>query len=76
MLLHRKKMVEIAKALLSDARLLILDEVTASFSEVETENLFRIIEKLKSSGLAVVFISNKLEEVLKISDKIFNYSRW
>ena len=66
----QKKMVEIAKALLLDVNVLILDEVTAFFTEVETQRLFEIIEKLKDRGLAVIFISHKIEEVLQISDRI------
>lgn len=66
----QKKMVEIAKALLSDVKLLILDEVTASFTDPEIETFIDTINKLKSSGLAIVFISHKLEEVLKVSDRI------
>ena len=66
----QKKMVEIAKALLYDVKVLILDEVTAAFTEPEIMNLFGIIQKLKESGVAVIFISHKIEEVLQISDRI------
>lgn len=66
----QKKMVEIAKALMFNVKVLILDEVTAPFTEPETNNLFRIIEKLRSSGVAVVFISHRIEDVVRISDRI------
>ncbi|MDD5017447.1 MAG: sugar ABC transporter ATP-binding protein [Eubacteriales bacterium] len=66
----QKKMVEIAKALLSDVKVLIFDEATAPLSEPEIQKVFEIIEKLKKTGIAIVYISHKLEEVLQISDRI------
>jgi len=63
-------MVEIAKALLMDVSVLILDEVTAYFTEEETQKLFKNLEMLKDKGLAIIFISHKIEEVLRISDRI------
>ena len=65
----QRRIVEIAKALMSDVKLLIFDEVTSQYTEQETENLLRIIKKIKDQ-LSIVYISHKLEEVLQISDKI------
>lgn len=64
------QLVEIARALLSDARILIMDEPTASLSASETDSLFRVIEKLKAGGTSIVYISHRLDEVFRISDRI------
>jgi ribose transport system ATP-binding protein len=65
-----KQMVEIAKAVGRDARVLIMDEPTAVLSAGETETLFEQIRRLTAKGVAVVFISHKLDEVLRISDRV------
>ncbi|MEI7920377.1 MAG: sugar ABC transporter ATP-binding protein [Planctomycetota bacterium] len=65
-----KQIVEIARALASDARVLLLDEPTSSLSEADTERLFQAIERLKKRGLAIVFISHALEEVDRVADRI------
>lgn len=65
-----RQMVEIAKAVDKNCRLLIMDEPNSSLSEHESEVLFRIIRKLRNEGMAIVYISHKLEEVLLISDRI------
>ncbi|MEC9488501.1 MAG: ABC transporter ATP-binding protein, partial [Halanaerobium sp.] len=62
--------VEILKAFYRDVDLLILDEPTAVLTPQETEQMFKIINKLKEEGMTVIFISHKLEEVLYISDRI------
>lgn len=62
--------VEILKALYKGAELLVLDEPTAALTDLETVGLFDIIEKLTSEGKSVIFISHKMREVLKISDRI------
>jgi len=62
--------VEIIKALLRDARLLILDEPTAVLTPQETEDLFSIMRSLQKSGHSVLFITHKLKEVLPIADRI------
>jgi simple sugar transport system ATP-binding protein len=62
--------VEIVKALVREARVLILDEPTAVLTPAETEDLFRIIRQLKDGGTSVVFISHKLREVQAIADTI------
>jgi general nucleoside transport system ATP-binding protein len=62
--------VEIIKALLRDARMLVLDEPTAVLTPGETEDLFQIMRQLRDSGRSIVFISHKLREVQAIADKI------
>ncbi len=65
-----KQMVEIAKALSRDARVLIMDEPTAALTTRETEVLFRQIERLKAHGTAILYTSHKLDEVAEIADRI------
>lgn len=65
-----KQMVEIAKALLRDAKLIIMDEPTAVLTSRETENLFTQVERLRREGVAVVFVSHKLDEVKRIADRV------
>ena len=62
--------VEILKALYRGAELLVLDEPTAALTDMEVEGLFSIIEKLKEENKSVIFISHKMREVLRISDRI------
>ena len=66
----QQQMVEIAKALSYDTKLLIMDEPTSSLAATEIDNLFSIVRDLKSNGIAVVFISHKLDEMLEISERI------
>lgn len=66
----QQQMIEIAKALLTNASLLIMDEPTSSLSDRETTKLFGIIRELKSRGISVIFISHKLDEVFEITDRI------
>jgi ribose transport system ATP-binding protein len=65
-----QQLIEIAKALTLNARLLILDEPTAALGGAETELLFRQIERLKSEGVGIIYISHRLEEIRKIADRI------
>ena len=65
-----QQLVEIAKALTKNARILVLDEPTSSLTETETANLFGILRDLRAKGLTCVFISHKLKEVFEISDRI------
>lgn len=65
-----QQLVEIAKALILDAKILIMDEPTSSLSGVEVEQLVKIIEQLRSEGIAIVFISHRLEEVRRIADRV------
>ena len=65
-----KQRLEILKTLFNDCRLLILDEPTASLTPQESNGLFKSIRKMVSSGLGVIIISHKLNEIIKISDRI------
>lgn len=65
-----QQMVEIAKALSQDAKLLILDEPTASLTIEEVKVLFDVLRKLKSIGITIVFISHRIDEVLAIADRV------
>ena len=65
-----KQLIEIARALWGDVRLLIMDEPTSSLGEREVDRLFEIIGLLRSRGIAVVYISHKLEEVFRIADRV------
>ena len=62
--------VEIAKAVSANCKVLILDEPTSSLTSNEVEALFRIIEDLKRDGVAIVYISHKMDEILRISDEV------
>lgn len=62
--------VEIAKAVSANCRVLILDEPTSSLTQNEVEALFRIVEDLKAKGVAIVYISHKMDEILRISDEV------
>lgn len=64
------QLTEIAKALHQDARVLIMDEPTASLSRKESEILFSLIERLKSQGVAIIYISHRMDEIHAISDRI------
>ena len=66
----QQQMVEIAKSLVHDPRLLILDEPTSSLSEAETLILFRVIADLKKSGVTVLYISHRMREVFAICDQV------
>ena len=66
----RQQIVEIAKALAQDARILIMDEPTSALSAAEVEILFRVIGELKAHGVAIVYISHRLEELVRIGDYI------
>ncbi|MCQ2379203.1 MAG: ATP-binding cassette domain-containing protein, partial [Victivallaceae bacterium] len=62
------QIVELLKALRRHARIIVMDEPTASLSETETEELFRIIEELRKSGAAIIYISHHLQEVQRLAD--------
>jgi len=66
----QRQMVEILKALSVNARLIIMDEPTASLSASETEKLFETIDSLRSKGAAIMYISHRLEEVYRIADRL------
>ncbi len=65
-----QQMIEIAKALGMDARILIMDEPTSTLPDAEVEVLFDIIRQLKARGIAVVFVSHRLEETRRIADRV------
>ncbi|MDQ2681888.1 MAG: sugar ABC transporter ATP-binding protein, partial [Chloroflexota bacterium] len=73
-----QQMVEIAKAISLDVRVLIMDEPTASLSAHEVRQLFRIVAGLRAQGVAILFVSHRLEEVFEICDRItiFRDGRW
>lgn len=66
----QQQMTEIAKALLHDVRVLILDEPTASLSERETERLFEIIDDLKSKGVGIIYVSHRMAEIKRLADRV------
>ncbi len=66
----RQQLVEIAKALSFDSKVLIMDEPTSALNETEVEHLFGVIDDLKSHGVAIVYITHKMDEVKRIADRI------
>jgi ribose transport system ATP-binding protein len=64
------QLVEIAKALSQDARILIMDEPTASLARSEVDVLFEMIERLKGRGITIVYITHRLEEVMTVADRV------
>lgn len=68
--ISEKQQVEIAKALAAKARIIIMDEPTSSLSIEETEELFRIIRRLKENGIGIIYISHKLKEIKEIGDRV------
>ena len=69
----QKQMVEIAKALSNDLKVLIMDEPTASLSDNEIENMFKIVKDLRAKGISIVYVSHRLEELPIICDRISVY---
>jgi rhamnose transport system ATP-binding protein len=65
-----QQLVEIARALGAEARILILDEPSASLSDKEVDNLFRVIRELKAHGVGMIYISHRLEELPQIADRV------
>lgn len=65
----QQQLVEIARALVFDSKLIVMDEPTSSLSSSEVEKLYNIIEKLKKQGISIIFISHKLKELFKVSDR-------
>lgn len=68
--LSQKQLVEIAKSLTANARIIIMDEPTSSLNNTEVELLFRVIRELKSAGVAIIYISHRLQELKFIGDRI------
>ncbi|HEU5235094.1 MAG TPA: sugar ABC transporter ATP-binding protein [Terriglobales bacterium] len=65
-----QQLVEIARAIGADARVLIMDEPTASLSDRETDNLYGVIRQLRQQGVGIIYISHRLEELTKIADRV------
>ena len=70
LIVAEKQLVEIAKAMLRDARLLIMDEPTATLTPAETQRLFALMARLKDDGVTIVYISHKLDEVELVTDEV------
>ena len=66
----RQQMVEIAKALSAQARILIMDEPTSSLTQHESDQLFKVVKELRESGVSVVYISHRLGEVKELADRV------
>lgn len=66
----QRQMVEIAKAVSYNSKIIVFDEPTSSLNDREAMQLFKIIEKLKKRGCGIIYISHKMEEILKISDEV------
>ena len=65
-----QQMVEIAKAIQQNAKVLIMDEPSAPLTSNEVENMFNVVELLKSKGVSIIYISHRLEEIFRLSDRI------
>jgi len=65
-----QQLVELARALSTQARILVLDEPTSSLSDAETESLFVTLRRLKDQGVGIIYISHRLEEILRLADRI------
>ncbi|MCB9114971.1 MAG: sugar ABC transporter ATP-binding protein [Caldilinea sp.] len=68
--ISQRQMIEIARALSVNAKLIIMDEPNSSLTQGESERLFAVIDSLKARGIAIIYVSHKIEEVLRISDRI------
>ena len=66
----QQQMVEIAKALSTNARIIIMDEPTAALTKSESEELYRIAEKLRNDGKSIIFISHRLEDMYRLADRV------
>ena len=65
-----KQIVEIAKAISKEAKILVMDEPTAALSAEETQSLFKIIDTLKARGVSIIYISHRLKEIFEITDRV------
>lgn len=65
----QQQLVEIARAMAFDSKLIVMDEPTSSLSAGEVEKLYKVIEKLKKRGISIIFISHKLKELYRVSDR-------
>ncbi|MBB4227988.1 ATP-binding cassette domain-containing protein [Rhizobium mongolense] len=68
--ISEQQLVEVAKALSQDARVLIMDEPTAALSQREVETLFKVVETLRRRGVAMMFVGHRMDEIFRIADRI------
>jgi len=66
----KQQMVEIAKAISLDSKLLVLDEPTAALTDVEIEHLFKVMRDLKAKGVGMIYISHRMDEIARITDRV------
>ena len=66
----QQQMIEIAKALMSDAKVIIMDEPTAALTQSETEVLFQVVKDLRKKGVSIVYISQRMEEIFELCDRL------
>lgn len=66
----QQQMIEIAKALMVDAKVIIMDEPTAALTQSETEVLFKVVKSLREKGVSIVYISHRMEEIFELCDRI------
>ncbi|WP_225894288.1 hypothetical protein [Atlanticothrix silvestris] len=65
-----QQQVEIARALKDNSRVLVMDEPTAALSDRETQHLFEVIRRLRHDGIAIIYISHRMEEIYALADRI------
>ncbi|WP_258925238.1 ATP-binding cassette domain-containing protein, partial [Klebsiella pneumoniae] len=70
MSIGRQQMVEIARAVSENAKVLVLDEPTAALSRAETLQLYRLIEQMRQDGVGMVYISHRMEEVWQLANRV------
>lgn len=68
--LAQQQVVEIAKALSHNAKIMIMDEPTASLSQMETDQLFLTIDKLKKQGISIIYVSHRMDELFRLADRV------
>ena len=66
----QQQIVEIAKTLAQDARIIVMDEPSAALSPRETKGLFKVIDELKSQGIGIIYISHRLDEIFEVADRV------
>jgi ABC-type sugar transport system ATPase subunit len=67
---HSQQVIEIAKALSLNAKILIMDEPSAALPEDEVQNMFNVVKQLKKNGVAIVYVSHRMKEIFEIADKV------
>ena len=68
----QQQMIEICKALMVDAKVIIMDEPTAALTQSETTVLFEVIQTLRKAGVSIVYISHRMEEIFELCDRILS----